>query len=47
LASKLSLAGPALWRLEARSGKVDHWPLPKPVGAFTLRAKGGFLLAFR
>ena len=43
----IDIASPSLWRFEPRSGRVEHWPLPKPPGCFALRKDGGFLIAFR
>jgi len=43
----IDISSPSLWRLEAKSGQVEHWPLPKPPGCFALRKDGGFLFAFR
>lgn len=43
----IDIASPSLWRLEASSGRVEHWPLPRPPGSFALREGGGFLFAFR
>ncbi len=36
---------PSIWRLDPRSGKVDHWSLDRDVGAMVLRRDGGALLA--
>ena len=38
---------PSLWRLDAASGRVQSWPLPKPPGSFALVEGGGLLIAFR
>jgi sugar lactone lactonase YvrE len=35
----------ALWRLDPRSGKVEHWSLDHDVGAMALRKNGGAVLA--
>ena len=43
----IDISSPTLWRLEPRSGRLAHWPLPKPPGSFALRERGGFLFAFR
>ena len=43
----IDISSPSLWRFEPRSGRVEHWPLPKPPGSFALRKDGGFLFAFR
>ena len=43
----IDISSPTLWRLDPRTSRVDHWPLPKPPGSFALRNKGGFLFAFR
>jgi len=43
----IDISSPTLWRFEPRSGRVEHWPLPKPPGSFALRKDGGFLFAFR
>jgi sugar lactone lactonase YvrE len=43
----IDISSPTLWRFEPRSGRVEHWPLPKPPGSFALRKHGGFLFAFR
>jgi sugar lactone lactonase YvrE len=36
---------PSIWRLEPRTGKVDHWALGRDVGAMALRQRGGAVLA--
>jgi sugar lactone lactonase YvrE len=36
---------PAIWRLDPRTGKVDHWRLDRDVGALALRRGGGAVLA--
>lgn len=36
---------PALWRLDPRTGKVEHWSLDRDVGALALRRGGGAVLA--
>lgn len=36
---------PALWRLDPRTGKVEHWKLDRDVGALALRRGGGAVLA--
>jgi sugar lactone lactonase YvrE len=36
---------PAIWRLDPRTGKVDHWTLDRDVGALALRRGGGAVLA--
>jgi sugar lactone lactonase YvrE len=41
------VAKPTLHRFDTRSGAHERWELAKPLGSFVLRAKGGFLLAFR
>jgi sugar lactone lactonase YvrE len=43
----IDISSPTLWRFEPCSGRVEHWPLPKPPGSFALRKDGGFLFAFR
>jgi len=43
----IDISSPSLWRLDPRTARVDHWPLPKPPGSFALRKTGGFLFAFR
>ena len=43
----IDISSPTLWRLDPRTARVDHWPLPKRPGSFALRNKGGFLIAFR
>lgn len=43
----IDISSPSLWRFEPRSGRVEHWPLPKTPGSFALRKDGGFLFAFR
>ena len=43
----IDISNPSLWRLDPRTSRVDHWPLPKPPGSFALRQSGGFLFAFR
>ena len=43
----IDISSPTLWRLDPRTSRVDHWPLPKPPGSFALRKNGGFLFAFR
>ena len=36
---------PSIWRLDPRTGKVEHWSLPHDVGAMALRKGGGAVLA--
>ena len=36
---------PALWRMDPRTGKVEHWSLDRDVGALALRSGGGAVLA--
>jgi len=36
---------PSLWRMDPRTGKVDHWSLGRDVGAMALRQRGGAVLA--
>ena len=36
---------PALWRMDPRTGQVDHWSLGRDVGAMALRKGGGAVLA--
>lgn len=36
---------PAFWRFDPRTGRTDHWPLDRDVGAFALRQAGGLVLA--
>ena len=36
---------PALWRMDPRTGKVEHWRLDRDVGALALRRGGGAVLA--
>src|SRR6185295_1103617 len=36
---------PALWRMDPRTGKVEHWNLDRDVGALALRRGGGAVLA--
>jgi L-arabinonolactonase len=36
---------PSIWRLDPRSGKVEHWSLGRDVGAMALRRDGGAVLA--
>ena len=36
---------PTFWRLDPRSGKVEHWSLDRDVGAMALRGHGGLVLA--
>lgn len=43
----IDVAKPKLHRFDTGSGKHAFWDLPKPIGSFVPRAKGGFLLAFR
>jgi sugar lactone lactonase YvrE len=43
----IDISSPSLWRFEPRSGRVEHWPLPKRPGSFALRKDGGFLFAFQ
>jgi len=43
----IDVARPTLHRFDTRTGKHERWDMGKPVGSFVLRAKGGFLLAFR
>lgn len=43
----IDISNPSFWSWQAHTHKVEHWPLPKPVGSFAQRAGGGFLFAFR
>src|ERR1039458_8135259 len=43
----VDIAKPSLWRLNAKSGAVDHWPLPKPMGSFALCRDGSLFFVFR
>jgi len=43
----IDVSVPSLWRLEAASGRVESWPLPKPPGTFALLEDGSILIAFR
>ena len=43
----VDIALPSLWRFAPRSGKVEHWPLPKRPGSFALRKAGGLVFAFQ
>lgn len=36
---------PSLWRMDPRSGKVEHWSLDRDIGAMALRRGGGAVLA--
>ena len=36
---------PAIWRLDTKTGKTEHWALKRDVGAMALRKKGGAVLA--
>ncbi len=36
---------PSIWRLDPRTGKVEHWSLSHDVGALALREGGGAVLA--
>ena len=36
---------PALWRMDPKSGKVEHWNLEHDVGALALRQGGGAVMA--
>lgn len=36
---------PAIWRMDPRTGKVEHWNLDRDVGALALRRGGGAVLA--
>ena len=36
---------PSIWRLDPRTGKVEHWSLSHDVGALALRKGGGAVLA--
>lgn len=36
---------PSLWRMDPRSGKVEHWSLNRDIGAMALRRGGGAVLA--
>jgi L-arabinonolactonase len=39
------VGNPSIWRLDPRSGEVDHWSLDHDVGALALRRDGGLVLA--
>lgn len=43
----VDILGPALYRLDPRTGTVRNWPMPKAIGSFALREKGGALLALQ
>ena len=43
----IDISRPSLSRLDPKTGSVKTWPLPKPIGSFSLRKNGGFLMAFR
>ncbi|MDB5805654.1 MAG: putative regulcalcin [Betaproteobacteria bacterium] len=36
---------PSLWRLDPKSGKVEHWSLDRDIGALALRKNGGAVMA--
>lgn len=36
---------PSIWRMDPRTGKVEHWHLDRDVGALALRRGGGAVLA--
>jgi sugar lactone lactonase YvrE len=36
---------PALYRLDPKSNDIKSWKMPKPIGSFALREKGGAVLA--
>lgn len=36
---------PSLWRMDPRTGKVEHWSLDRDIGAMALRRGGGAVLA--
>jgi len=38
-------AAPALYRLDSKSNEIKSWKMPKPIGSFALREKGGAVLA--
>src|SRR5260370_14781755 len=38
-------AAPALYRLDSKSNDIKSWKMPKPIGSFALREKGGAVLA--
>lgn len=39
------VGNPSIWRLDPRSGRVDHWSLDHDVGALAVRADGSLVLA--
>ena len=43
----INITQPELWRFDSVTKVSQSWPLPKLVGSFALRRKGGFLIAFR
>jgi L-arabinonolactonase len=36
---------PTIWRLDPKTGKVDHWSIGREIGAMALRKNGGAVLA--
>src|ERR1700687_4229239 len=38
-------AAPALYRLDPKRNDIKSWKMPKPIGSFALREKGGAVLA--
>ena len=38
-------AAPALYRLDSKSNDIKSWKMPKQIGSFALREKGGAVLA--
>jgi sugar lactone lactonase YvrE len=43
----IDVAKPTLHRLQVETGTHQRWDMGKPIGSFVLRARGGFLMAYR
>lgn len=43
----IDISSPTLWRFAPRTGRVEHWPLPKRPGSIALRQDSGLLVAFQ
>jgi sugar lactone lactonase YvrE len=43
----IDIALPGIYQYQSKTKQMDHWSLPKPIGSFTQKKSGGFLLCFR
>ncbi len=43
----VDIKGPAIWRLDPRTGETRNWPMPYRIGAIAFREKGGLVAAMK